>query len=264
MIAHQILDPFRQRAAVEDLIELGARFVLLALADKQAQAMPGQRVVGGRARLDRARGGDRSRDILVAGGEMHQGGDQPRQTTPLAPSAERIRLARGHVLLATRGGQNVDVVNPCAEIRAARAAPLQQQEVAQLEWKCGRQLGSEQRAFQLPRPFLRVGREGEQRGQFRRVGAIVGELRIRCEGVNRPLRIGDELWRLVLDRRVDCAACNEIARGFLPRRGGVAADLGEQLSGPGIVQAIEIGRGDLVSAVGHEPGRRIRQFVRQG
>jgi hypothetical protein len=37
----------------------------------------------------------------------------------------------------------------------------------------GRQVGSKQRAFQLPHPFLRAGREGEQRGQFRRVGAIV-------------------------------------------------------------------------------------------
>ena len=36
MVAHQILDPFRQRAAVEDLIELGARFLLLVLADEQA------------------------------------------------------------------------------------------------------------------------------------------------------------------------------------------------------------------------------------
>ena len=196
---------------------------------------------------------------------MHQRGDQPRQITLLAPSAQRIRLGRGHVLLATRGGENVDVVNPRAEIRVARAGPLQQQKVAQLEWKCGRQLGSEQRAFQLARPCLRTGCEGEQRGQFRRFGAIVGKLRIRCEGVNRLLRIGDELGRLVFDRRVNGAACNEVARGFLPRRGGVAADLREQLSCAGIVQAIEIGGGDLIGEVGLEPGRRIpRQLFRQG
>jgi hypothetical protein len=99
-------------------------------------------------------------------------------------------------------------------------------QVAQLDGKRGRQVGSKQRAFQLPRPFLRAGREGEQRGQFRRVGAIVHELRIRCDGVDGLLRIGDELWCLLLDRRVNGAACNQIARGFLPWRGGVAADLG--------------------------------------
>ena len=88
--------------------------------------MPGQRVIGGRACLDRARGGDRSRDIFVAGRKMHQRGDEPRQITLLAPSGERIRLGRRHVLLATGGGENVDVVDPCAEIGAARAAPLQQ------------------------------------------------------------------------------------------------------------------------------------------
>jgi len=52
MITHQVLDPFRQRAAVEDLIELGARFLLLVLSDEQAQAMPSQRVIGRRACLD--------------------------------------------------------------------------------------------------------------------------------------------------------------------------------------------------------------------
>ncbi len=196
---------------------------------------------------------------------MHQRGDQPRQITLLAPSAQRIRLGRGHVLLATGGGQNVDVVNPCAQICAARAGPLQQQKVAQIEWKCGRQVGSEQRAFQLPRPFLRPGCEGEQRGQFRRFGTIVGELRIRCEGIDGLLRIGDELWRLVFDRGVNGAARNEIACRFLPRRGGVAADLREQLSCAGIIQAIEIGGGDLIGEVGLEPGRRIpRQLFRQG
>ena len=54
MIAHQVLNPFRQRAAVKDLIELGAGFLLLVLADEQAQAMPSQRVIGRRACLDRA------------------------------------------------------------------------------------------------------------------------------------------------------------------------------------------------------------------
>src|SRR5262249_54301324 len=143
-----------------------------------------------------------------AGGEVHQRGDEPRQIALLAPSGERIRFGGSYVLLAAGGGQNVDVVNPCAEIRVARAGPLQQQKVAQIDGKRVRQVGSEQRAFQLPRPFLRAGCEGEQRGQFRRVGAIVGELRIRCERVDRLLRIGDELWRLVLDRRVNGATCN--------------------------------------------------------
>src|SRR5215831_365249 len=138
MITHQVLDPFRQRAAVEDLIELGARFLLLVLADEQAQAMPGQRVIGGRARLDRARGSDRSGDILVAGGEVHQRGDEPWQIALLAPSGERIRFGGGYVLLATGGGQNVDVVDPRAEIRVARAGPLQQQKVAQVDGKRGR------------------------------------------------------------------------------------------------------------------------------
>jgi hypothetical protein len=54
VITHQIFDPFRQRAAVEDLIEFGASFLLFVLGDEEAQAMPGQRVICRRARLDRA------------------------------------------------------------------------------------------------------------------------------------------------------------------------------------------------------------------
>jgi hypothetical protein len=54
VITHQIFNPRRQWAPVEELVEFDTSFLVLILADEQAQAMPGQRVICGRTRLDRA------------------------------------------------------------------------------------------------------------------------------------------------------------------------------------------------------------------